>query len=184
MGILQPTDGVGYIHAQATELDRQLREGDGMLWPGDPRLDLRVGVLTAAKSGWDPNLKRNLRKGDVVARCYEVWRHSEDGSDYRIGRWRLEDFDRILFDLAPLRLDAPNRTDTLTAIDQHNARLEKENSERMRGKLVEMFEHVLKLWHDTNNPRNVFRQAGGGSKGAALDKIQNKESTECPPTDT
>lgn len=139
---------IGWLHSGAEELDRQLRDGDGMGWPGDPRLSLSVGVL-------EHRLTR------AVGRRYEVWRHNEDGTDTIIAHWRLEDFDRILFDLAKMRLDAPGHVDTQDEIDKHNAAIEADIDAKAKDSLGEMMEHAAKLHHDTNNPRNVFRQMPG-----------------------
>lgn len=142
-----PHPDAGFIHWEAERLDKMLREGDGIFWAGDPRLWLGMGVIE--------------RHGHVVARRYEVWRHTEEGEDVLIGHWRLEEFDRILMDLSGMRLDAPGHVDVVDAIDKENAKLEAANDAKMHDAMGEMMEHGLKLWHDRNNPKNTFRQVGG-----------------------
>lgn len=159
--LLRPDLRAGYVHADAPELDRQLREGDGIFWAGDSRLFLSMGVVEANRRAYVAQLGRYVKKGEIIARRYEVWRHGEDGTPQMIGSWRVEDFDRILVDLAPMRLDAPNRVDTLTAIDEHNAAIEKANTDEIKGSLMEGLEHQVKLWHDRSNPKNVFRGIPG-----------------------
>lgn len=156
-GILRPDLRAGFVHAEAPELDRKLREGDGILWQGDPRLYLSIGVVQAERRAYVDELKRYVSKGEIVARCYEVRRHGEDGEDHLIGRWPVEQFDRILFDLAPMRLDSPGHVDALDAIDRHNAEMEKAASTRMKEVLFEGLEHGLKLAHDRHEGRNRFR---------------------------
>lgn len=149
------------MHAEADETDRMLREGDGMGWPGDPALYLSMGTLTANKTGYNKQCNKVVRAGDIIARRYEVWRHTEDGEDVLIGTWRLEEFDRILFDLAPLRLDSPGHVDTIDAIDEHNNKIIKENDDKYVDSMMQVLDHQLHLWHDLNNPRNVFRGIPG-----------------------
>lgn len=161
MSLYRTHELTGYMHADAPELDRKLREGDGMVWVGDPRLELRMGIVVANRRVWVDELGRYASPGEVIARRYEVWRHGEDGQDHLIGTWRLEDFDRILLDLAPMRLDSPGHVDTLEAIDRHNTMLEREASRQLREVLLDGLEYQLKLWHDRNNPRNVFRGMPG-----------------------
>lgn len=154
--LLRPNLQTGYVHSEAPELDRKLREGDGIFWAGDPRLFLSMGIITASRGGWVEALQRTVRKGEVLARRYEVWRWGEDGQAHLIGTWKVEHFDRILMDLAPLRLDSPGHVDTLKAIDDHNAALEKDRSDKVKESLMEGLEHQVRLWHDRNSPRNRF----------------------------
>lgn len=161
MSLYAPHDQTGYMHSEAPELDRKLREGDGIHWTGDPRLELRMGFLTAPVSRWEPKLGRRVKRGEIVARHYEVWRHTEDGEDVMIGHWNLEDFDRILLDLAPLRLDSPGHVDALDAIDANNAQVEADQSRQFKDAAMEGLEHMVRLHHDINQPKNRFRQVGG-----------------------
>lgn len=160
----------GFMHADAGELARKLQQGDGILWPGDPRLELGMETLAAPKSMWFTPFGRRVHKGEILARRYVVIRHNEDGSSEPIGHWRLEDFDRIIMDIAPLRLDAPGHVDALTAIDAHNDALEKTNDEIAVGVMMEDNEHRLKLWADTTQGKTMFRQVGGMRDNTTADK--------------
>lgn len=159
--VTDETSNGGFMHAEAGELARKLRDGDGILWQGDPRLELGMETLAAPKSMWFPRLGRRVRKGEILARRYAVTRHNEDGSTSTVGTWRLEEFDRILMDLAPLRLDAPGHVDALEAIDKHNDALEKERDETAVAVMMEDNEHRMKLWADTTQGKTMFRQVGG-----------------------
>lgn len=160
-GLFRTDLETGFVHADADELDRKLREGDGLLWSGDPRLYLGMGILTAPQSRWEEKLGRRVQKGDIVARRYEVWRHTEDGEDVLIGHWQLSEFDRILVDLAPMRLDSPGHVDALDEIDKHNAKLEKAAGDAFVANGVEAMAHALDVWHDTENPKHTFRGMPG-----------------------
>jgi hypothetical protein len=150
------------MHGTAELLDRQLREGDGLAWSGDPRLWLGVGVLTAPRRMQHPTTRRWLNRGDVVARRYEVWRHNEDGTDTKIGSWLIGEFDRILFDLQQMRAGAEGRIEDVTVrIDKHNDALDKANSAKVRDAAGAMHEHALLLGHDRGNPRHTFRGMPG-----------------------
>jgi hypothetical protein len=81
---------------------------------------------------------------------------------------RNEEFDRIIFDLAHMRAEAPGHEDVIDQIERH----EVENEERVwqpyREKQHEMMEHMIKLWHDRNNPKNVFRGMPGSNPDKQL----------------
>lgn len=156
-----PDSDAGWSRADAPELDRKLREGDGLGFPGDPALYLGQGVVTSRKRQQHPKTGAWLYPGDIIARRWEVWRHCEDGVDRIIGHWPEHDFDRIIFDLAPMRLDAPNRVSSEDAIDAHNAEIEDKNSREAKDVIGEATEHLAKLVHDRTQPRNVFRGIPG-----------------------
>jgi hypothetical protein len=161
MGLYKADAAGGFVHADAEELARKLQEGDGILWSGDPRLELRLCKAEAPKSMWYSPLGRRVKKGEVLARRYEVWRHNEDGTDTQIGHWRLEEFDRILMDIAPMRMDSPGHVDSLAAVDAANDAHERVTSDRALDHMMEAGEHMAKLIHDTTGPRNVFRGIPG-----------------------
>lgn len=144
---LIPTEA-GFLHSGTDDLAALLVVGDGHGWPGDPRLDLRIGVIREKATG-------------LVGRRYEVWRTNEDGTETRIMHWRIEDFDRILFDLTKMRLDSPGHVSAEDEIDAHNDAIEQKRSDEARDALGEMMEHAAKLHHDTTQPRNVFRGMPG-----------------------
>lgn len=139
------------------ELAKKLHDGDGLLFAGDPRLYLQIGVLEG----------RNAY-GRVVTtgRRLEVWRHNEDGSDAMIGHWHPSEQYRICMDLAEMRADRPGAVSALDRIDKHNDALEKAASDAYQAASQEMLEHALKLDHDRNNPRNTFYLAGRGAARA------------------
>lgn len=149
MGLYAPS-AAGMIHSDTDDLVRLIQQGDGMGWPGDPRMYLAIGVLTRKKRG-------QTKQG----RRYEVWRYCEDGEDRMIAHWRLEERDRIIFDLARMRLDAPGHIDSSDAIDANNAAIERAAEEQAQAKIGEWMEHGAKLLHDLTNPRNVFRGMPG-----------------------
>lgn len=160
-GLLLPNSDFGWVRADAPELDRKLREGDGIHWSGDPDLDLRQGVVEEMRSG--------RPTGKIVARRWEVWRHCEDGVDRMIGHWRMEEFDRILYDLATMRAGAEGRTTgAVDRIDKANDANEKRVWEKGRDAYGEMLEHLAKLWHDRNNPKTVFRGMPGSNPDKQL----------------
>lgn len=153
MPILRPDADLGFLRGDAPELDRKLREGDGIHWGGDPDLTLAQGVVEETRSG--------RLTGKIVARRWEVWRMCEDGVDRMIGHWRMEEFDRILFDLAAMRAEAPGHVFVDDAIEKANVANEKRVWAPYREKSFEMKEHMAKLWHDRTQPKNVFRQMPG-----------------------
>ena len=135
-----PGSAGGFVHSGAEVLDRQLRDGDGIIWTGDPRLELRMGILEETRSG---------RKTGRVARRYEVWRNMEDGSEQRIGHWTMAEMHMILHDVARMRAGAEGKIDGVEArIDKANAAIEKEQSAIYRDRMGEMLDHAARLNHD------------------------------------
>lgn len=156
MGVLRPHALAGFIDGASEDVARALVDGDGILWAGDPNLSLHVGTITAGKSGWSNELNRQVRIGEVVARRWEVWRHTEDGEDVRIGTWKMEDLSRIIMDIAPLRLDSPGHVDTLAEIDKANDKLEADRSQAFKEAAFELLDHQIRLHHDLTQPKNRF----------------------------
>lgn len=161
MALYTPNPVTGIMHGEAPELDRKLREGDNLFWKGDPRLSLAMGVLTAKRSGYDNKVERTVRKGDILARRYEVWRHNEDGTDTLVGHWRLEEFDRIILDLVAMDPRTPGHVPVEERLAKADAELEKRKSEEFREVAGPMIEHVMLIAHDTTQPKHTFRQVGG-----------------------
>lgn len=161
VGLYETHPEAGYMHADATKLDHQLKFGDGVLWAGDPNLELRMGVLQSPRYHYSPMLRRWCQKGEIMARRYEVYRHCEDGTEQRIGTWRLEEFDRILMDIAPMRIDAPNRTDTLDEIDKHNAKLDDAQTTKLQDNLGEAMQHLAEAKRNEDGPGVTFGQVQG-----------------------
>jgi hypothetical protein len=162
MALLQRVPGVGFMHGSADELDRQLREGDGLAWAGDPRLDLRVGVLSAHKRMQHPTTHRWVNRGDMIAKRYEVWRYNEDGTETLVAHWRIDEFDRILFDLQQMRAGAEGLIpDVIERIDVKNAKVEAANDQRIHDSLGAARDHAARLAHDLSQPKHTFRQMPG-----------------------
>ena len=156
MGFLRPHGLAGFIDGASEEVARKLVDGDGIMWPGDEDLSLHVGTIVAKNSGWSDDLNRHVRAGETVGRRWEVWRHTEDGEDVRIGSWKMEDLDRIIMDIAPMRLGSPGHADVLDQVEKANEAVEKANAERFKAEAFQLLEHALKLDHDRFEPRNKF----------------------------
>lgn len=162
MGLMINRRDVGYIRADDKQLDRKLREGDGILWRGDPDLELRYGVLTAPKRMQHPATGRWLNRGDLVAKRYEVWAVTPDGAEEMLGFWRIEEFDRILYDVVNMKAGFEGRMPTAEdRIDARNAQLEREQQSAFQDAYGQLLDHYYRLWHDRNNPKTTFRQVGG-----------------------
>src|SRR5258706_14006893 len=143
MIILCRREGIGYVRADDEDLDRKLREGDGLAWAGDPSLELRYGILSAPRRMQHPVSHRWINRGDMVAKRYEVWRHTENGEDVIIGHWTLEEYDRILFDITMMRAGAIGKApDVEQRIDAHNAEIEKKASADFRDHYGPMLDHL------------------------------------------
>lgn len=152
-----------------TVLDRQLREGEPTKgWPGDPRMWLQLGMLVARETAWYPEIMKVARKGDIVARILEVWRHTEEGKDVVIGRWNPSELPNIITDLVAMDPGRPRHVSVLDRIDAGNAAKEAELSRQYQDSTGEMMEHYLKLAHDITQPRNVFRGMPGTRDDEAL----------------
>lgn len=159
--------GIGYIRSEDKELDRQLREGDGLVWSGDPSLELRYGIASAPRRMQHPTTGKWLNRGDMIAKRYEVWTHTPDGEDEPIGHWTIEEFDRILFDIAGMKAGFEGkRPDVIERIDLANAKVEKAQVDQFRDRYGEMYDHAARLAHDISNPQTTFRQMGGSDDRA------------------
>lgn len=137
----------GAVAPEYTELVRQIQQGDGMGWPGDPRMWLGIGVLENRRTG-------------KVGRRLEVWRTNEDGSETLVAHWLLAEQHRVIYDLARMRADAPGHVPVEDVIDAHNAAMEKKASDKAQDEMLETLDHALRLDHDRNNPRNKFFMHG------------------------
>lgn len=141
------------VAPEFVDLDRKLKQGDGIHFSGDPRLYIQIGVLTDRTTG---------RQG----RRIEVWRLNEDGSETMVGHWLPSEQYRILWDLAKMRADAPGHVDVVDAIEQANQAHEAEVSTQAQESMYQALEHALRLHHDRNNPRNRFYMNGDPNRGA------------------
>lgn len=154
--LLRPNVAAGFIEAAAEGIDRMLREGDILMWPGDPDLSLNMGYVQMEKRAWVPQLGRYANKGEVITRRYEVWRHCEDGVDRIIGTWNPDHIDRIIPDLARMRLGSPGHVDTIKAIDDHNDALREANSRETREVMAEVKEYATKLVVEREEGKSFF----------------------------
>ena len=149
--------GVPY---EAIELDGRLRSGDGVFgWKGDPALSLVVGVLTASKNGYKGG--KHYRKGDLVARRYEVIRHCEDGTDQRVLSRPLELIHEIIPELVRMDPRTPGFRSTFETVNAHNEMHDRANNDAVREAHGEHMEHLWKLVHDRANGPSTFRQMPG-----------------------
>lgn len=119
------------------DLAKKVVQGDGLGWPGDPRLELRIGVLS---------------NGQKDGHRLEVWRYNEDGTETRVAHWLPRESMMVCYDLARMRLDAPGRVDTVTEIEKHNERLEKDASDRFNELMVETVKHATFEKQRKNDP--------------------------------
>lgn len=145
---LAPTREGTWLHSEARDLEFRLQTLD-------PRLSLII---------------RTIKHRGRTGKRYEVWRHTEEGQDVIIGHWRIEEFYQIEADVTLMRaaLQRPDEVPSAEQrIDKVNDKLDRDNSSQVKDVLGEMHEHAFKLWHDLNNPRNVFRQVGGVGRDAS-----------------
>lgn len=142
----------GAVAPEYAELVRQIQQGDGMGWPGDPRMWLGVGILKNKATG---------KQG----RRLEVWRTNEDGSETMVAHWLPSEQNRVIFDLARMRADSPGHVDVLDRIDAHNDALEKKLSDQAAEHMMETLDHAIRIHVEQNNPRHKFFLNGDPSRG-------------------
>lgn len=147
--MLRLPDGNISMSADWEDLDRKLRDGDGLNWTGDPRLWLGIGTV------------KDRRTKRVVGHRLEVWRDNEDGSTSIIGTWHPGELYRVLYDLAPMRLGAPGVTSVIDRIDAANEEFEKQRSQEF---LDNMAPQVEKMAYDLmlaqGHAKNTFAVDG------------------------
>jgi len=149
MSLYVPT-AAGMVHSDVDALVGLIQNGDGMGWPGDPRMYVTIGVLSQTKNG-------RVRTG----RRYEVRRWNEDGSIALIGHWRLDEKDKIIFELSRMRMDSPGHVDTLAEIDKTNAAIEQKATDVYMDSQGEMLSHAASIVAETEYGKNTFRQMPG-----------------------
>lgn len=152
------------LPAEAHMLADWLTDGKPELgWRGDPRLELRLGVLTAAKHGYNTRSGRRkfYRKGDVVAYRYEVHRHNEDGTDTEVLHRAAADWHEIIPELVKLDPRTPGHVDTIDQVMRDNAAAERDNTRKFQDSYGEMTDHLWRLISDRQNGRNTTRQVPG-----------------------
>lgn len=148
-GLYVPGADGGFLHHDAAVLDRRLREGDGLTWTGDPSLELRIGVLTEKATG-------------RVARRYEVWSHTQQGEDVRLGFWRLDEFHQILPDIVLMRAGAEGKVASVAdRLDAADKAMEKQKSDEFREAYGPAIEHALNL-RRASEGEVFFGQVGKG----------------------
>jgi hypothetical protein len=130
-------------------------------WRGDPRLELRLGVLEAAKAGTRKG--KYYRKGDIVAYRYEVWRHNEDGTDAEVLHRAAKDWHEIIPALVQLDPRTPGHVDTMTHIEKYNEKIDRDKGRAIAEARGEMTEHLWKLMADRRNGPSTFRQMPGSN---------------------
>lgn len=147
---------------EATLLADDLVLGNaGHGFKGDPRLSLVVGVLTAAKTGRDARNGRWYKKGELLARRYEVRRHLEDGTDETIISRPLHLLHEILPALVQMDPRNPGFKSTFDRVNEHNDARDKQAATDVREAHGEMVEHLWALAHDRSGPKTTFRQMPG-----------------------
>lgn len=138
-----------YVAPEWQELAGKITNGDGLGWPGDPRLSLGLGIMEVRENG----RKRTGRR-------LEVWRHNEDGTDTMIAHWHPSEAFKVCFDLAQMRVDSPGHISVEDRIDKHNDALVKKHEDAARESMMETLDHAIRIHHDQNNPRNKFFLGG------------------------
>lgn len=168
-------NAAGYVRSEDAELDRQLREGDGLVWKGDPSLSLAYGLLLAPKRMQHPVTGRWLNRGDLIAKRYEVYTHTPDGEDTLLSHWKMDEFGRILFDIAGMKAGFEGRAPTAEErIDKNNAAVEKASTDQFRDHYAAMYEHAHSIIQEKLVGKMTHRQVGGTNEDASRN-LANKD---------
>lgn len=163
------TIDLGFVPWEAQEMDRWLREGHPTLgWRGDPRLELRIGVLLANRSGFDPRTKKNHQKGDRVAWRWEVWRHNEDGTEARILQRKAGEIAEIIPTLIGVDPRTPGFEPVMDQIEREDDQNHKEKQYAIAQAVGEQREHLWKLVADRQNGKTTFRGMPGSNPDKQL----------------
>jgi len=158
MSLYIPGQAGGFVHQGAIDIDRKLRDGDGIMWTGDPRLELRIGTLEET---------RGKRKTGRVARRYEVWRNMEDGREERIGHWTMAELNMILHDVAIMKAGGEGRIDNVSSrIDYANAKIEKDKADEYKDAMGPMLDHAARLNAERSDGRTSHYGVGKTLKDA------------------
>lgn len=128
-------------------------------WKGDPRLELRIGVLTAAKDGTKKG--RYYRKGEVMAHRFEVYRHTEEGKDTIILSRSAKDWHEIIPELVKMDPRTPGHESMIDLVDRANRAIEKTQDDMMHDVYGEAFDYTARLAADREWGPSTFRQVGG-----------------------
>ena len=150
------------LSLEAEQLARDLTFGKPELgWKGDPRLELRIGILTASKSGIDPRSGRWKRAGDKLGMQYQVWRVNEDGTEKQIIARAIEAFYTIIPELVQMDPRTPGFRSTFERAEESNAAVDKANTQAVQEAQGEATEHLWRLVADRQNGPSTFRQIPG-----------------------
>lgn len=153
MSLLIPGSDGGFVHSDAENLARKLRDGDGLTWSGDRQLELRVGILEETRYG---------HKTGRVARRYEVYRMYDDGREEKLGHWHMSEYDQILPSIVLMKAGAEGRaTSVLDRIDAHNKVIEDKKEQEFRDAYGPVVEHALALQRESEHGRHDHFQVGG-----------------------
>ncbi len=164
---MSQTLDVGSLPWEAQEMADWLVNGHPTLgWRGDPRLSLHFSVLKASRSGFDPKVKGWVRKGDVVARCYEVRRHCEDGVTRLIKQVQVDKLVDIIPSLIAQDPRTPNQRPLFDLVVEENDRHDAANTRQIQEAKGEATEHFWKLIADREFGKTTFRQVGGSDERA------------------
>jgi hypothetical protein len=150
-----------FVPWEAHELAGWLADGKPELgWRGDPRLELRIGVLTMHRNGLD-RTGRFRRAGERLAWRYEIWRHNEDGTEGEILHRTESQFNEIIPELVKLDPRTPGHVPTMDLLEAHNKIVDKSKSDTIKEAVGEHVEHLWKLVADRTNGRTTFRGLPG-----------------------
>ena len=154
---------------EAQEIDRWLREGQPTLgWRGDPRLSLHIGVQKANRFGYDERARKVCRVGDVVAWCWEVWRHNEDGTDLRLLQRAGSKVVEIIPALIKMDPRTPGFETVMDTVEREDAKVQKDKAYAIGQAHGEHAEHLWKLVADVQNGRSTFRGMPGSNPDKQL----------------
>lgn len=140
----------GARYPEYEDLDRRLRQPDGMGWPGDPDLWLGIGVLSQG--------------GRQVGHRIEVWRHCEDGLDRMIGSWHPKEQHQVIYDLTRMRPDSPGFEPATDRLDREDAERARKSDEEWAENMDALLAHAKAIHRERHNPRDKFFL--GGRDGA------------------
>lgn len=156
------TIDLGFVPWEAQEMDRWLREGNATLgWRGDPRLELRIGVLVANATGIDPRSGKYHRKGDRIAWRWEVWRNCEDGTEQRLLQRKAEEITEIIPSLIKMDPRTPGFENVMDTVEREDAAIQKARADKIGEAIGEQREHLWKLVADRQNGKTTFRGLPG-----------------------
>lgn len=139
------------------------------MWSGDPRLSLGVKVMCAPRRMQHPVTKKWLNRGDMIAKQYVLLRWNEDGTETEVNHWQIEEFDKILTDVAQQKAGYEGKIPSaIERIDLNNSKIEKAKSQEFHDFYGAAAEHAMLLAHDRSQPQTTFRQMPGSNPDKQL----------------